>query len=351
MITECRLIKNNDSAFQSLLACLSVQNIPDLENQDWHVFLKLVHWHRISVLVYQTLMQESHSLVPTWVLAHLKLQSQKTASRALLFYQELHALVQHFHEQGIAVISLKGPVLAHRLYGDLGRRAPRDLDLLISPQYIHEAHALLIQQGYQLHHPQHWPDNLELYAKYQKDMAYIHPDKSICIELHWRLFNNPHEFTTSFTELYKAADGEHVKQLPPEMEFIYLAYHGSTHAWSHLYWLCDLKQYLLVYPELNSASILSLAKHWKAEYAVLEGCMLVHELFGIPIDTEIHKAALKNKKVHSLIRTSKRMLGKISHPSLFDRVSMIKNRAILNSSFEFKKAFFMRMMLRFLRFI
>ena len=52
--------------------------------------------------------------------------------------QDLHRLLEGFHEAGLDIIHYKGPVLAERLYGHYALRLYGDLDFLIQPEEVGE---------------------------------------------------------------------------------------------------------------------------------------------------------------------------------------------------------------------
>ncbi|MBI5640167.1 MAG: nucleotidyltransferase family protein, partial [Nitrospirae bacterium] len=56
---------------------------------------------------------------------------------------------QPLTQSGIPVCVLKGPLLAQRLFGDIGLRSSTDLDLLAPHERLLDADALLQEQGCQ----------------------------------------------------------------------------------------------------------------------------------------------------------------------------------------------------------
>jgi hypothetical protein len=65
-----------------------------------------------------------------------------------LWTASLRGTLADFHRRGIPVISLKGPWLAERLYGDAALRSCCDLDLLVHRSDIAVAEDLLTELGF-----------------------------------------------------------------------------------------------------------------------------------------------------------------------------------------------------------
>ena len=84
---------------------------------------------------------------------------------------------------GVAVVVLKGPMLARRLYGDPGMRVSLDLDFVVSPESFHDAVDVLAEQGYERPADPAWRDGLPLFeASLIPVKPWLPP-----IDLHWRL--------------------------------------------------------------------------------------------------------------------------------------------------------------------
>ncbi len=69
--------------------------------------------------------------------------------RGALLQMIAHALGSRLGRAGIASAQLKGPALSEALYGDPGRRASRDLDLLVPRERLVEAIAIAVGMGYE----------------------------------------------------------------------------------------------------------------------------------------------------------------------------------------------------------
>ncbi len=74
----------------------------------------------------------------------------KTSHFAMATFQkeELRQVLEHFEKKGIAIIVLKGPLLAEEIYGDTFSRACADIDVLVTDDSFSEAREELLALGY-----------------------------------------------------------------------------------------------------------------------------------------------------------------------------------------------------------
>jgi hypothetical protein len=85
--------------------------------------------------------------------------------------------------EGIVSVPLKGSQLSELLYGDPGRRLSNDIDLLVDPERLTDAVAVIEGLGYQGPTDFVYPSGLP-----QLHFALLHPrDELPPIELHWRV--------------------------------------------------------------------------------------------------------------------------------------------------------------------
>ena len=157
-----------------------------------------------------------------------------------------------FSSEGLSFISIKGPLLSNRLYNDATYRRYKDFDFFIELSTIEMAIDILKELGYK---PTsfNWPTNRrrkQLIVDHGKHISFYHPDKSTCIELHWKLFDaritKPEIieqliFKNLTTTEFK---GRRFKVFNTEFELLYLIIHGGLSNWFRLKWLVDIHQLL-----------------------------------------------------------------------------------------------------------
>lgn len=78
----------------------------------------------------------------------LAIQAVAIDARAQVMLAELARILDAFAEAGVRALSIKGPVLAHQLYGAAGARTSSDLDVVIAPGDAAAGEAVLQRLGY-----------------------------------------------------------------------------------------------------------------------------------------------------------------------------------------------------------
>ncbi len=209
---------------------------------------------------------------------------------------ELVSIVSLLAHAKIESVAIKGPLLALELYGDLGARKSKDIDLVIKPKNIFEADHILQQQGYQRSFLT--PRQLQAHIHWSKDFVYWHPKKQICLELHWRLFQDWECFSVfdislQTTELL----GVQIKHLSPEYNLLYLCTHGCESGWSRPQWALDIQKLLAKY-ELDWNLIRKEADQWDLAGTLREGLQIKTGRTGSYVwrwSDWWHKLALRKK--------------------------------------------------------
>ncbi len=220
-------------------------NIPP-SLQNFPVSRKLLHQrHRLSHQQIDDLLQEKN---PQGIL------SEKFEQ--LLQIREFIRLTDEFREAGISFTPLKGPILSHRLHEDASHRFSNDLDFLIPLNSIKKAISILKKNGYQPHFFP-WPEDPKKerrLTRLSNQILFVHPEKQVNIEIHWKLFKSAITNSKVLAKLVELNRDEIVFQkrqfqiFNNEFELLYLVIHGGLHAWFRLKWLVDVKDYLEKFP-------------------------------------------------------------------------------------------------------
>ncbi|WP_273832027.1 nucleotidyltransferase domain-containing protein [Guptibacillus sedimenti] len=215
-----------------------------LREIDWEMFLKQTNHHRIYPLVYSKLKGISDKIIPLFVIESLSKQFKKNTFQMLHLSGEMERLSGLFFNKNVRSLYLKGPALAHDLYGDVSLRTSSDLDLLISINDLDLVEDLLTKDGYEKN--DYFETTLSDWKWRHHHMTYFHPEKRIKVEVHWRLNPGPSK-EPGFNELWErkrlsSLTRSPVYLLSKEDMFLFLASHGARHGWSRLRWLVDVRQ-------------------------------------------------------------------------------------------------------------
>jgi len=179
-------VQTNNLELELMLACArwpqrdsDRQLISDLaENvKDWRRFVLLTKHHRIVPLVsrnLQSALNTSASSRAQPAVTELKDASANMAMRSLVLLSELRRVMVALRASGIAVRVLKGFPLAQLVYGDIGLRAPGDLDVLIESSQLLPADEVIRGLGYTgLLDPRRFNRRqLAFYRTHWKDITY-----------------------------------------------------------------------------------------------------------------------------------------------------------------------------------
>lgn len=277
---------------------------------DWNYFLQLAMHHRIYPLVYLKLKEVASELTPSHVLQALQIEYKKNTFQMLHLSGEMERVSKLFTENKIRSLFLKGPVVAHDLYGDISLRTSKDLDILIQKNEIEKAEELLLKHGY--------TNTQETITQSDKKgrnyhITYFHTHKKIEIELHWRLHPYPIKQPT-FNELWERKRNSNFTSYPVfflgrEDLLLYLSVHGARHGWFRLRWLKDINQILK--QQFNYQQVNSSQKKYQYSHMIGQTHTLVSQLLGLKVNKDIKILSKRNSK--KLAQTALLYIGKRTH--------------------------------------
>jgi hypothetical protein len=197
---------------------------------DWLAVLQVAGEENLLSWVSARVLSTQENL-PADVRQSLLAINQEAQRTAFLWTSTLKHTLAAFHQRGIPVISLKGPWLAERLYGDAALRSSSDLDLLVQPIHVPVAEDVLCELGFV---PcGHWDDRHRRWRR-----------TNIDIELHHNV-ENPLIFDFGIEQAWERAlcsqfHGAPGWLLAPADELRFLCLHAIRHAFECLSLLLDL---------------------------------------------------------------------------------------------------------------
>ncbi|WP_166238580.1 nucleotidyltransferase family protein [Paenibacillus turpanensis] len=306
---EKRLIFDNDRfsmEMQVMLRIMSSSNDAEIkmdeihdEKFDWALFTELVIHHRVYPYVYHVLKKRQPQDVPSDVMQKLYMESTSNMFMMMNLTRELHDLSVLFDTHHIRMLTLKGPILAEYLYGDITLRTSKDVDVLVPLEEVENAEKLLLERGYVEDHDT--PRILDDWKTTQYHLTYTHPVKRIQVELHWRtnryLWREP-----SFEELWihrrtSEISGAPIHFLGSNHLFMYLSLHGARHGWFRLRWLTDIDR--LLRKEGNWEQAVGTFDKYHCHLVGGQTLQLLSALFHTPIPQELF-LLMKSKRAYRL---------------------------------------------------
>ncbi|MBW7922113.1 MAG: nucleotidyltransferase family protein [Rubellimicrobium sp.] len=116
----------------------------------------------------------------------LKAQARARSMWELRHLHVVARLLAAFDAGGVQAVVIKGTALAYDLYDDAALRPRGDTDILIPPDHLPQARAVLAAQGFRLTYEEEVPDGYT-----QEAWTFTPPEggHSHDIDLHWQAFN------------------------------------------------------------------------------------------------------------------------------------------------------------------
>jgi len=212
---------------------------------DWDYLLRAATVHGVLPLLHRHLAGVPDA-APAEVIATLRQRSAASAHSALALTAALAGALRALADAGIAAVPFKGPLLASSVYGDLGLRPFRDVDVLVHPGDLEAAVARLNAAGWGVV-PGQGAIPARLRCAWVSDLA-LARDRML-LELHWRLTQPYFGISDTLADLRDdlvpaEVAGVATRTLAAGRLLLYLCVHGATHRWPRLEWICDVAELL-----------------------------------------------------------------------------------------------------------
>ncbi|MFD1707985.1 nucleotidyltransferase family protein [Siminovitchia sediminis] len=254
----------------------------------WEQFLKMAVHHRLFPLLYVRISEQKYNFIPKHVVDSLEELYRKSTFRMLHLCGVMEHISRLFSNKNIRSLFLKGPILAHELYGDLSLRTCSDIDLLVSFEDLEKAEHLLLEQGYEK--DEYIQSLLNDWTWRHHHFTYYHRDTGTKVEIHWRL--NPFPSTEpSFNELWERKKKTDLichptYYLGDEDLFFALMTHGARHAWSRLRWLVDIHR--MAKNDIQWARIIKHIQKFRYGHVSAQAFTLATKVLGTNIPKEMN---------------------------------------------------------------
>lgn len=266
---------------------------------DWEEFIALVDRHRVPALAYASLGRHAGGRLPGEVKERLKERSENSRKEALQLAAETVRLAKKFAAEGIDLLPLKGQLLSLQLFGDLGTRQTRDIDLMVKQADLDQADRLLTADGYRCTFP-----GSGLTARQKKSFmsvhhhaSYVHDGSRAELELHWRYSLWTPEQVDFLWSRCRPREWLKTRILYPDDEalLLFLCDHGASHAWFRLKWLGDIAMMLARWPLQGWGNLVETAARLDLERVLAQAALLSHRLYGIPLPPPLSALITREK--------------------------------------------------------
>lgn len=280
--------------------------------QSWDRLVRLAERHRVLGLVHHGVTSAGLTLPPETA-RYLAMRAQSVGLDELRMAGEAVRLVRLVESAGIKVRVLKGAAVAMLAFGRLGLRFNHDIDILVAPADVARTAEILGAAGYRRTEPAADVPEAQLrrWLRDRKDMAYRHETSGTLVELHWRLFDNPHllpQLGKTGAQHVDLSAGQSFDTLSDEDLPIYLCMHGAQHAWARLKWLADFGAWLSARPPAAIDAFYARSRSMGAHRATAPALSLCHELFDTYLPPEAANAMQSSSRMRWLYNVAERCL-------------------------------------------
>jgi hypothetical protein len=253
---------------------------------DWAEYLRLVVRHRTPAVSWAALQLVPEAAIPEEVKVDLRRRSDRCHMEGVRYAALLADVLKGLEGDGIDVMPMKGPVLSLELYGDVGIRHFKDLDVMVSPENILPAKVRLEQLGWRTDanffsmSPRQW----EALQCHDRHIGFVSGRPTCRLDLHWRSSWDTAQQSRLKWERSVSLPwrGQSYRTMSANDLAIYLCGHGSEHAWFRAKWLGDLAR-LDALGMVDWGAVMAEVRGTNHERAVGLALRLLSEAYGIAV--------------------------------------------------------------------
>ncbi len=253
---------------------------------DWMEYLCLVDRHRTPALSWAALKRVPGLEILKPARRELQKRSDACRMQAVTHSLMLAEVLRGFNRAGIPVMILKGPLLSHEIYGDVGLRQSKDLDLACTVEDISRAQTCLEALGWRLD-PDYFPltpRQWEGFLRHEHHIGFVHSSGGCGLELHWR--NHGDTLAQAAAQVARcvpsAWQGCSYLSMTPFDLMLYLCNHGGRHAWMRAKWLGDMAR-IRAQEKVDWQATMDQALRTGQERPLLAVLRLLEYVYGLPV--------------------------------------------------------------------
>jgi len=253
---------------------------------DWMEYLRLVDRHRTPALSWAALGRVRGLEIPEPARQELQKRSDACRMHAIRHSLKLAEVLKSFNRAGIPVMTFKGPILSSYLYGDVGLRQFKDVDLAVTQENLTRAQTCLESLGWGLYStyfplsPRQW----ESFLRHEHHLGFVHSQGGWVLELHWRnLWDTPGQATAKWARNVASVwQGCSYQTMNPIDMVLYLCIHGANHGWFRAKWMGDMAR-IHAEGRVDWEAVLGEARRAGQERALLASLYLLDQVYGLPL--------------------------------------------------------------------
>lgn len=283
-----------------------------VDSVDWRLFPDLCTKHDVCPMVYKNLSAFCRDNVPEKVLAGLRNQFFHNMIQNTYRVKELIRVLDMFPSQPPLLLPFRGPVLAERLYGDVGFRQFLDLDVWAEEKHILNILKKLIRNGY-AHRERLTPEQVTKHLRRAYHFPLFQEKSKIILEIHWKIMPDIYFFKYDYNGIWQRSEqirlnGRSVPCFSLDDEFMLNCLHAARHNWEGLKWVCDTAFFIRHIKDWQW--IFSQAEKFGYQRIINVGIYLARELLGAVPDKILAERIDKDSRARALGEdTIKQLLG------------------------------------------
>lgn len=316
---------------------------------DWTEYVRLVDRHRIPALSWAALRRVPGVEIPEPAKRELEKRSDASRMQAVEHSLLLAEVLRELNRSGIPVMSVKGVILSYELYGDVGLRQSRDLDLGVAQEDLAGAQVCLEKLGWRLD-PSKWfslsPRQWKSFLSHEHDLHFVHSATGRFLELQWRnQWDSPDQTAECWARSIPTTwQGCSYQARSPIDLALYLANHGGEHLWFRAKWLGDLASVHASHL-VDWAQVFDEARRTGQERVMLASLRLLERVYGLPLpdlpkDSWIELPSVLTEKPLQAVRDIEELLPRDTSPaSLRDRIVMSRYERLLRPRRTWRDSF------------
>lgn len=294
------------------------------EGVEWGHVLFLARHHRVLELLYQSLRLHTPIAIHGEVESYLRNEAHRTVAYNMILLRELVRLYRMLGEQGVEMISFKGPLLAQLAYGNLGLRSSVDLDFLIRPEDLGGLEKVVEDDGFEVAQRMttFTPFQKQAYLRLARQISYVNPVRGVGLDVHTNVMPPGYRYKYPFDDLLARSRvvesvGRPIRVFADEDILHLLCLHGVKNRWDQLKYVCDVAEVVRSKADLNWDDVLSRAHQTRGERVLYHGLHLANLLLDAPLPGEVvrridgmaYTARLAEIAIDNLLHSSQIMLS------------------------------------------
>jgi hypothetical protein len=279
---------------------------------DWDDLLKQALRHKVMPLLYRQFKTNFAEEAPAEFMERLRDYFYLNAARNHLLTEELCEVLELFERSGIRGVPYKGAALAATVYGDVAFRQFSDLDIFIHLEDIANAFDLLRSRGYKKER-ELTSKQETAFLKIECEHMFIRAQGQIYLDLHWGFAPAYFPFRLDSESMWKRLvsiplGNAQALAFAPEDLLLILCVNAGKEFWKQLGGLCDVAEFVKVYPDLDWGKIMRRANDAGARRMLFVSLLLARDLLGATIPEQVIQRIEAERSTHPLASKVKRLI-------------------------------------------